>query len=296
MIDPVIFSFTILGITIALRWYGVLVMTGVMVAAWLSAKEVARHGENPDHIWDALVWIVLGGMAGSRIWYVANATLGGSRYYLDNPLRILNITEGGLHFYGALLFGAAAMFFYARKHKLDLWLFLDSLAPFILIGQAIARPANFINQELYGQPTTLPWGIHIDAAHRIAPYNDLLTYPVEFTRFHPTFAYEMAWNFFAAFALLLVARALAEKIRPGVVFYGWLALSGLGRIFIELFRPDQPRIPGTDISITSAVAALMLLAGLLLLLDKLEVIRLPFIPKGPDEYRVSPIVESETQG
>ncbi len=287
MIDPVIFSFTILGITIALRWYGVLVMTGVMVAAWLSAKEVARHGENPDHIWDALVWIVLGGMAGSRIWYVANATLGGSRYYLDNPLRILNITEGGLHFYGALLFGAAAMFFYARKHKLDLWLFLDSLAPFILIGQAIARPANFINQELYGQPTTLPWGIHIDAAHRIAPYNDLLTYPVEFTRFHPTFAYEMAWNFFAAFALLLVARALAEKIRPGVIFYGWLALSGLGRIFIELFRPDQPRIPGTDISITSAVAALMLLAGLLLLLDKLEVIRLPFIPKGPDEYRVS---------
>ena len=296
MIDPVIFSFTILGITIALRWYGVLVMTGVMVAAWLSAKEVAHHGENPDHIWDALVWIVLGGMAGSRIWYVANATLGGSRYYLDNPLRILNITEGGLHFYGALLFGAAAMFLYARKHKLDLWLFLDSLAPFILIGQAIARPANFINQELYGQPTSLPWGIHIDAAHRIAPYNDLLTYPVEFTRFHPTFAYEMAWNFFAAFALLLLARALAEKIRPGAVFYGWLTLSGLGRIFIELFRPDQPRIPGTDISITSAVAALMLLFGLMLLLDKLEVIRLPLIPKGLDEYRVAPKTGSDSQG
>lgn len=287
MIDPVIFSFTLGGITIALRWYGVLVMTGVMVAAWLSANEIKRQGENPDHIWDALVWIVLGGMAGSRIWYVANATLGGSRYYLDNPLRILNINEGGLHFYGALLFGAAAMILYARKHHLDLWLFLDALAPNILIGQAIARPANFINQELYGQPTTLPWGISIDAAHRIAPYNDLLAYPVEFTRFHPTFAYEMAWNFFAAFALMLIARNYEEKIRPGVVFYGWLALSGLGRIFIEFFRPDQPRIPGMDISITSAVAALMLIFGLALLLDKLEVIRLPFLQKGPDEYQVA---------
>jgi phosphatidylglycerol:prolipoprotein diacylglycerol transferase len=287
MIDPVIFSFTIGGITIALRWYGVLVMTGVMAAAWLSAKEIKRQGDNPDHIWDALVWIVLAGMVGSRLWYVVNATLGGSRYYLDNPLRILNITEGGLHFYGALLFGAVAMILYVRKFNLDLWLFLDALAPNILIGQAIARPANFINQELYGQPTTLPWGIPIDAAHRIAPYDNLFTYPLEFTRFHPTFAYEMLWNFFAAFALLLIARSFEEKIRPGVVFYGWLTLSGLGRIFIEFFRPDQPRIPGTDISFTTVVAILMLVAGLLLLLDKLEVIRIPLIPKGPDEYQVS---------
>lgn len=293
MIDPVIFSFTIGGITIALRWYGVLVMTGVMIAAWLSANEIKRHGENPDHIWDALVWIVLAGMVGARLWYVANATLGGSRYYLDNPLRILNITEGGLHFYGALLFGAAAMILYARKFKLDLWLFLDSLAPNILIGQAIARPANFINQELYGQPTGLPWGISIDAAYRIAPYDNLITYPVEFTRFHPTFAYEMLWNFFAAFALMLIARNYEEKIRPGVVFYGWLALAGLGRIFIEFFRPDQPRIPGTGISFTMAVAALMLLAGLALLLDKLEVIRIPFLSKGPDDYHVALKEEAE---
>ena len=110
MINPVIFSFTIGKITIALHWYGVLVMTGVMVAGWLSANEVKRRGENPDHVWDALVWLVLAGMVGARLWFVANATLGGSHYYLDNPLRILNITEGGLHFYGAVLFGAIALF------------------------------------------------------------------------------------------------------------------------------------------------------------------------------------------
>ncbi len=293
MINPVIFSFTIGKITIALHWYGVLVMTGVMVAAWLSANEIKRRGENPDHIWDALVWIVLAGMVGARLWYVVNATLGGSHYYLDNPLRILNITEGGLHFYGAILFGAAALIFYARKYKLDLWLFLDSLAPNILIGQAIARPANFINQELYGQPTTLPWGIKIDAAHRIPLYQDLAKYPVQFTRFHPTFAYEMIWNLFAAFTLMLIARRYEEKLRPGVLFYGWMVLAGLGRILIEFFRPDQPRIPGTDISYTTAVAALMLLAGLVLALDKLQVIRLPFIPRGEDEYHLSPKAEEE---
>ena len=192
MIDPVIFSFTIGGITIALRWYGVLVMTGVMIAAWLSANEIKRHGENPDHIWDALVWIVLAGMVGARLWYVTNATLGGSRYYLDNPMRALNITEGGLHFYGALLFGAAAMILYARKFKLDLWLFLDSLAPNILIGQATPdRPLHQPELTATHQPAR---GIPIDAAHRIPPYDNLITYPVDFTKFHPTFAYEMLWN------------------------------------------------------------------------------------------------------
>ena len=288
MIDPVIFSFTIGRITIAFRWYGLLVMAGVMVAAWLSANEVKRRGENPDHIWDALIWIVIAGVIGARLWYVASATLSGSRVYLENPLRILNITEGGLHFYGAVLFGGIALIIYAKVKKLDLWLLLDSLAPNILIGQAIARPANFINQELYGPPTTLPWGIKIDAAHRIPPYNDLILYPEKYTRFHPTFSYEMLWNLFAAFGLMLIARKFEEKIRPGVIFYGWMVLAGLGRIFIEFWRPDQPHILGTFVTYTMAVAALMVVAGLALLLDKLEVIRIPFIPRGEDEHHLAP--------
>jgi len=287
MIDPVIISFDIGTVTIALRWYGVLVMTGVLVATWITSMEFKRRNENPDHIWDALVWMIPAGMLGARLWYVANATLGGSRYYIENPIQILNTTQGGLHFYGGLLFGAIALIFYTRKYKVDLWLFLDSVAPTVLIGQAVARPANFINQELYGPPTTLPWGIKIDAAHRLAPWNDIINFPVETTGFHPTFAYEILWNLFAAEMLLLIARQYEEKIKPGTIFYAWLVLSGIGRVIIEIWRPDQPRIPGTDFSFTKLVAVLMAIIGTILMLDKLRVIRIPFIPEGADTYTLS---------
>jgi len=287
MIDPIIFSFNIGNLTIALRWYGVLVMAGVLVATYMTAAEFKRRGENPDHIWDALIWMIPAGMLGARLWYVANATLGGSQYYIENPIQIINTLQGGLHFYGGLLFGALALILYTRKYKVDLWLFLDAIAPTVLIGQAIARPANFINQELYGPPTTLPWGLRIDGIHRISPWNDLATYPVDITRFHPTFAYEMLFNIFAAQLLIVASRVFDEKIRPGVIFYGWLVLSGIGRIIIEIWRPDQPRIPGTDFSFTRLVAVLMAVFGTVLLLDKLEIIRIPFIPKGPNKYSLS---------
>jgi len=293
MIDPIIFSFNIGSLTIALRWYGILVMTGVLIATWMAANEFKRKGENPDHIWDALIWMIPAGMLGARLWYVANATLGGSKYYLENPIQILNTTQGGLHFFGGLLFGALALILYTRKYKVDMWLFLDAIAPTVLIGQAIARPANFINQELYGPPTNLPWGIKIDALHRIGPWTDTTAFPFETTKFHPTFAYEILWNLFAAQLLIVLSRFFEEKIRPGVVFYGWLMLSGIGRIIIEIWRPDQPKIPGTEFSYTRLVSVGMSVFGLVLLLDKLKVIRIPFIPAGPDAYSLSDTVLEE---
>jgi phosphatidylglycerol:prolipoprotein diacylglycerol transferase len=184
LINPVIFSREIFGITITLRWYGVLVMLGVMVAAWIAEREYTRRGENGEHIWNSLIWALPVGVVGARLWYVANATLGGNPYYLDNPGQILNIPQGGLHFFGGLLFGAIAMIIYIRRNNLDPWLLLDVAAPVTMIGQAVARPANFINQELYGQPTTLPWGIPIEVQHRILS----TTCALSGARFHPTFA------------------------------------------------------------------------------------------------------------
>ncbi len=293
MIDPVIFSFELFGITIALRWYGVLVMLGVIVAAWIAEREYSRRGENGEHIWNSLIWALPVGVLGARLWYVANVTLGGNPYYMDNPGQILNIPQGGLHFFGGLLFGAIAMIFYIRRNNLDPWLLLDVAAPVTMIGQAIARPANFINQELYGQPTTLPWGIPIESSHRIPPYNDMSMYP-ENTRFHPAFAYEMIWNFLAAGLLLWAARRFPEKFKPGAMFSWWLVLAGVGRVIIEFFRPDQPRIPGTDISYSTLFAALMALAGIILLLVRYSYIRLKFADDWEERYQVKKQPRPET--
>jgi phosphatidylglycerol:prolipoprotein diacylglycerol transferase len=287
MIDPVIFSFNIGNFEFALRWYGVLVMLGALAGATLAAYELKRHGENEEHLWDALVILLPVGIVGARLWYVANATLGGNPYYIQNPGQILNIPQGGLHFYGGLLLGALALFLYARRHKLDLWLLLDALAPATLVGQAVARPANFINQELYGQPTTLPWGISIDQSHRLSQYSDMSLFP-ESTRFHPAFAYEMIWNFLAAGLILWFVRRYPEKSKPGTALAAWLILAGVGRVIIEAFRPDQPRIPGTDMSFTRVVAALMAVAGIIILLIRNKVIKLPFAENWEESYAIAP--------
>jgi phosphatidylglycerol:prolipoprotein diacylglycerol transferase len=261
MINPIIFQFELFGIPFALHWYGILIMLAVMVGAWLTTVEVARRGSKTEFIWDALPVVLIAGIIGARLWYVLNATLGGSSYYTDNPVKILMITEGGLHIFGALLLGGLTAYFYLRKAKVSFWLLLDSVAPALLIAQAVARPANFINQELYGQPTTLPWGIPIDAFHRLPQYADLSQYPVSTTRFHPTFAYEMIWNLATGGLLLWAVRRFPDRFKPGMAFACWLVLAGVGRFIIEAFRPDQPLILDTAFSYSRLVAALMAVAG-----------------------------------
>ncbi len=201
-------------------------------------------------------------------------------------MKILAITEGGLHIFGAFLFGGLAAYFYARSKKVDIWLLLDSVAPALLIGQAMARPANFINQELYGPPTTLPWGIPISANHRMAPWNDLLLYPEETTRFHPTFAYEIVWNLLAAGLLIWLANRYADRLKPGTIFMGWLVLAGTGRFLVEAFRPDQPLIPGTGLSYSRLISGLMALFGIIWLLARYQVLKIPVLSNGPEKYKI----------
>ena len=294
MIDPVIFTIEIGNFTFSLYWYGVLVMLGVAAATWLAAVEFKRRGQDPDYIWDSLLWILPAGIVGARLWYVLNTTLGGNMSYINNPISILQLRQGGLHYFGAILFGAIAFYFYAKKMGLDIWLALDAVAPGLLIGQAIARPANFINQELYGPPTELPWGITIDAVHRIPPWNNMALYPPD-TRFHPAFAYEILWNLFAAGILLVLARKYKDRLKPGVVFGAWLILAGVGRNIIEFFRPDQPTFPGTGFSYSRLVAILMILVGVVLILIKYRVLKISFIPAGRDEYRIAPPLEERLE-
>ncbi len=175
---------------------------------------------------------------------------------------------------------------------MDFCLFLDSIAPAILIGQALARPANFINQELYGQPTKLPWGIPIEAGHRLAQYADLSLFPVESTRFHPTFAYEMILNVLLALLLLWVSRQYVEKMKPGAVFSGWLVFAGLARAFIEFFRPDQPRIGDSFVTYSMFVSLLMAIVGIVMLLVRYGKLKLAFAENWEEEYQIKPLEKS----
>jgi phosphatidylglycerol:prolipoprotein diacylglycerol transferase len=295
MIDPVIFSTEVFGINFTLRWYGVIVMIGVIVGALIVERGLKDRGEKSDRIWDALIWVLPAGIIGARLWYVFNAVLGGNRSYLDNPASIIRVWEGGLHIFGGFLFGALALLVYLRLNKLDPWLFLDVAGPAVLIGQGIGRLANFINQELYGPPTTLPWGIPISAEHRLSQYQDLGLFPVETTRFHPTFAYEMLWNFASAGLLIWLWRRHKEDLKPGALFAGWLILAGVGRVIIEFFRPDQPKIEGLGISYSTIFAALMAIAGAILLMIRYNVINPKFAENWEEEYQLGDKVETEDE-
>src|SRR5215510_4419847 len=291
MINPIIFKIPFLDWPV--HWYGLILMTGFLVGAWMVERELKRHGENGELIWDAAIWVLIPGVIGARLWYVVNATLGGETRFSNDPAEIFRVWNGGLHIFGGFLFGAAALLFYLNKNKLDPWLFLDAAGPALLVGQAIGRTANFINQELYGPPTTLPWGIPISAEHRLIQYKDLNLYPVDTTRFHPTFAYEMIWNFASAGLLLWLSRRYEKDLKPGALFAGWLILAGVGRVIIEFFRPDQPKIASLGISYSSIFAALMAIAGAVLLMARYKVINLKIAENWEDEYQVGekPVAE-----
>jgi phosphatidylglycerol---prolipoprotein diacylglyceryl transferase len=293
MINPVIYTFHILGREFPLRWYGVIVMIGVIAASLVIERELNRRGERGDRIWDVLVWVLPAGIVGARLWYVMNATVGGNRYYLENPIQIINIPQGGLHIFGGFLFGAAVLLTYLRQNKRDPWIYLDAAGPAILIGQAIGRIANFINQELYGPPTTLPWGIPISVEHRLAMYPVNL-YPVATTRFHPTFAYEIIWNLCAAGLLLWISRRYKDQVKPGTIFAGWLVLAGLGRFWIEFFRPDQPRIATLGLSYSALIAALMAVTGVIMLLARYRKIHLKLAENWEEQYQVDEIPVQES--
>ncbi|HSQ40242.1 MAG TPA: prolipoprotein diacylglyceryl transferase, partial [Anaerolineales bacterium] len=179
--------------------------------------------------------------------------------------------------------GAVTLLLFLRSRNLDPWLFLDAAGPAVLVGQAIGRIANFINQELYGPPTTLPWGIPIDSVHRLREFANL----PESTRFHPTFAYEMLWNFAAAGFLLWLWNRYKEEIKPGTIFAGWLMLAGIGRVWIEYFRPDQPKIGDTPISYSMVTAALMAVSGAILLMIRYKALNPAFAENWAEEYQIA---------
>jgi phosphatidylglycerol:prolipoprotein diacylglycerol transferase len=284
-IDPILFELNIGFTVLTIRWYGLLIVLGALAAAYYAAWIVKRKGEDPNLIWDALIWLLISGIIGARIWYVVADIIGGNSRYIDDPVTIFLVNQGGLNILGGLILAALVGWYYARRHQVDFWLLADAIGPGYLIGQAIGRLGNFINQELYGPPTTLPWGLSIEAQHRIPPWNDLSQYPVESTFFHPTFAYELIWNLLLAGVLTYLVVKHGSKIAAGIIAGASLVATGLGRAWLELyFRPDQPQFFGLGFSTSLLLAVIFALVGLFIMLVKAGRIRVPFMAPGTLGY------------
>ncbi len=236
-VDPLLIRFTE---NWGIHWYGLLIVTGVLLGATYAAQRARRCGDDPGHVWNALTLAIILGIVGARLYHVFSDPRGGMvgwEYYREHPVEILYIWQGGLGIYGAVAGGLLGVVLYAWGAGLRPLKWLDYGAPGLALGQAVGRWGNFINQELYGPPTDLPWGLKIDAAHRIAPYHDLESYPPD-TLFHPTFLYESLWCLLLFVGLALVAAKLDDRLKEGDVLLGYLIGYPLGRFFVEYLRPD----------------------------------------------------------
>jgi phosphatidylglycerol:prolipoprotein diacylglycerol transferase len=225
---------------LTIYWYGIIIMTAALVGGTVASFEAKRRGENEEHIWNMLMIVVVLGIVGARLYHVFSSPAGtnlGWAYYREHPWAVFEIWNGGLGIYGAVVGGLLGILLYTYRAKLDLLHYLDIGAPALLIGQAIGRWGNFANQELYGPPTTLPWGIPIDEYHRIPPLNDLSQYPLT-TGFHPDFLYESLWNLVGFSLMLMLGRKFSNRLKDGDLFLIYLIWYPLGRIWVESLRPD----------------------------------------------------------
>ncbi|WP_008308980.1 prolipoprotein diacylglyceryl transferase [Leptolyngbya sp. PCC 6406] len=258
-VDPIIFE---IG-PFALRWYGLLMLAAILAAAQVAVREVERKGEDPDTLWDMLFWILIPGFIGARLYYVFIQSPRGPEglgYYLSNPGTILQVWGGGIHIFGGFIFGGIALWLFSRIRNLEVRRYLDAIALGLPLAQAIGRWGNFINQELYGPPTTLPWGLRIDPQHRIAPYNDLGTYPLE-TRFQPLFLYESVWNLVGFGLIFWLSRRFAKDLKEGDIALMYLIWYPLGRFFIEFLRTDSWFFPGTPFNPVHVLSAIAIIGA-----------------------------------
>jgi len=247
-------------------WYGIILVTGMLVGGYVAAFEAKRRGEKEDHVWNMLMVVVLLGIVGARLYHVFSSPAGGNvgwAYYRVHPAAIFYIWDGGLGIYGAIVGGLIGISLYTYRNKLSLLRYLDIGAPALLIGQAIGRWGNWANQELYGPPTTLPWGIPIDQYHRIPPLDDLTRYPLTM-RFQPDFLYESLWSLVGVILLLAVGRKLAGKLKEGDLFLAYLVWYPLGRLWVEALRPDAWRIGNIPTAQIISVVLIVIAAVLLL--------------------------------
>jgi phosphatidylglycerol:prolipoprotein diacylglycerol transferase len=239
-----------------IRFYGILIMLGALAATYLATYLARKKGEDPEIAWDMLIWLLIGGIIGARLWHILfppasminiGLTTG---YYLTHPLDAINTTNGGLGIPGAVIGGALALLWYTRRHRISFAVWVDLIAPGLALAQAVGRIGNFLNQEVYGLPTDLPWKIYIDPAHREPAFQNVSYY-------HPLFLYELLFNLLNMAFLLWAGRKWKKWLRTGDIFIIYLITYPFFRFWLEFLRLDPAPVAGVDVNqLVSAVVAI----------------------------------------
>lgn len=224
------------------HFYGIILMIGALAGAWLASLEARRKGYNPEIVWDGLVWVMIGGIIGARLWHIftppqSMVEQGITTYwYLTHPLDLLAVWRGGLGIPGAVIGGILALYWFCKRNKLPFLVWTDIGAPGLALGQAIGRWGNFVNQEVYGAPTNLPWAVRIEPRYRMPGFEEIETY-------HPLFLYESIWSLFNLTLLLWLGRKYGSRLKNGDLFLVYLIVYPTGRFLLEFLRLD-PAIVG----------------------------------------------------
>jgi phosphatidylglycerol:prolipoprotein diacylglycerol transferase len=245
------------AVPLTIRWYGVLIVAGAVLGSWLIAWRASRRGYNPDHVWNQLIFILIFGIVGARAYYVVFEW----ERFGGNIPAMINITTGGLAIHGAIIGFILAILLYTWLHRIPFLSWADIVVPGVLLAQAIGRWGNFFNQEAYGTPTSLAFGVQIDAEHRLPAY-PISEYPPD-TLFHATFLYESLWNLAGVVVLLVGERLFRRNLRPGDVLFLYLIIYSSGRVWIEGLRTDS--LTAGPLRVAQIVSIVLIVVGIVAL-------------------------------
>lgn len=243
--------------------YGLMIAIGVIAGVWLARRRWAERGGAPEDITTIALWAVPAGLVGARLYHVITDNQK-YRFPEGTWTGAFKIWDGGLGIPGGILAGVAVGVFVAHRKGLRLGPGLDAVAPALPLAQAIGRFGNWFNQELFGRPTDLPWGLQIDCAHRGGPeaVYPCPEYPAG-TTFQPTFLYESLWNI--GLMLFLIWLDKKRALRPGKIFAVYVGGYFLGRLWVESLRSDAANTPLFGLR-TNTLISVLCIAGAIVVL------------------------------
>ncbi len=239
--------------------YGFLIGLGILASASASAWLARRRGLDPDLIWNGLWWVLVPALIGARLYHVADRW---QDIYKFDPVTALYIWNGGLGIFGGLIGGFLGIWTYYKlkiencKLKITAKSFFDLAVFGLPLGQAVGRLGNWINQEVYGLPTNLPWGIYIKPENRLPEF-------MNFSRFHPLFGYEAVWNLIG-FTIMLLSEKKHLIIRRSYAGF-YLIWYGLARFTLDFLRPPEFSWTPANLNLGQLFSAGLIIAGIVIL-------------------------------